>query len=180
MAASSLAESASSAGRSAASITPRNASKPSRLGGAMPSLARYSAASAISSSSQALLTRMAAVSGAWESLSPTVTLPRLSSTATLPRTAGSSRSSPCGRRQRTSSPRPFTLLISQLQPAPPLLPLARANPVMLEMRIVSVIRPPRLDYFFSPARLARQRATLRLCSSRVAAKACPPEPSATK
>ena len=80
-----------------------------------------------------------------------------------------------------SSARPFTLLTSQLQPATPLLPLARAKPVMLEMPIVFFIRAPRRCYFFfAAARLARQRATLRLCSSRVSANACPPEPSATK
>ena len=85
---------------------------------------------------------MGAASGARESLSPTVTLPRLSRADTALRTAGSSRSNPCGRRQRISSARPFTLLTSQLQPEAPSAPLARANPVMLEMRLESFIRTP--------------------------------------
>ena len=87
---------------------------------------------------------MAAASGAWPSLSPTVTLPRRSRAATLLRTAGSRRSSPCGRRQRTSSARPFTLLTSQLQAAapPPPAPLARAKPVMLETPEARFIRVP--------------------------------------
>ena len=108
-----------------------------------PPVSSVTRAAALMTSASTLSLRRTVPEPTWRSVvSVRVTLPRVTRLDKISRAAASTASKPGGTRKRTSRPRPLTLRASHTQFRPSVEPSPRANPVILEIAIVSVL--PRL------------------------------------
>ncbi len=118
--------------------TPRIQSKPSQRGfSILPSATKFSPAEISRSTKAKSIFTEAAAEASRAKLKFACNDPRLNFAAAAARACGSSASKPCGVLSFKSSPRPLTLLSSQIQRWPWCSPSTRAKPVIPEMVIAA-------------------------------------------